>query len=126
VSNGTSPGASEVPSPDQREVPDPGRRGYDTMQVFQSLIEIQKDIASNSAKTDRLIADVDELDKKVDILSHALAWAKGFGIAAIILIPICAGFIWWLIGDKLDRIRDDLILGMKQPGISQPAPQPHK
>jgi hypothetical protein len=125
VSNATSPGASEVPSPDQREVPDPRRRGYDSMQVFQSLIEIQKDIASNSAKIDRLISDVDELDKKVDTLSHALAWAKGFGIAAVILIPICAGFIWWLIGDKLDRIRNDLILGMK-PGISQPSLPPHK
>ena len=64
------------------------------MQVFQCLIEIQKDTASLTVKTDRLIADVDMLGKKVDGLNATLAWARGFGIAAVILIPICAAIIW--------------------------------
>src|SRR5215212_8942877 len=57
--------SAEVPSPDQREVPDPGLR-YDSMQVLQSLIEIQKDISVIATKTDRLISDVDKLEKKLD------------------------------------------------------------
>jgi hypothetical protein len=76
------------------------------MQVFQSLIEIQKDISILGTKTDRLILDVDKLEKKVDKridaldekvdkLSHALAWAKGFAVAAVLLIPISAAVIWW-------------------------------
>lgn len=66
---------TESPAPDQREVPDPGTRGYDAMQVFQSLTEIQKDLSAMSAKTDRLILDVDRIDRKVNDLSHTLAWA---------------------------------------------------
>jgi hypothetical protein len=123
VIDATRPSAGDVPSPDQREVPDPGRRSYDAMQVFQSLIELQKDVTSISIKTERLITDSSKLDQKVDALSQAFASAKGFGIAAIILIPICAGFVWWLIGDKLNHIRDDLV---NRPAISEPFITPHR
>jgi hypothetical protein len=92
-----------VPAPDEREVPDPGRR-YDAMQVFQSLIEIQKDISSISTKTERLITDLNKMDGKVSKIDRSLAVAKGFGIAAFILIPICATVIWWLIGTKLEHL----------------------
>lgn len=109
----------ESPAPDQREVPDPETRGYDLMQVFQSLTEIQKDLSAISTKTDRLITDVDKIDRKVNDLSHTLAWAKGFGIAAVLLIPLCATFIWWLAGDKINRLRDELIGA--RPAIIQPS-----
>ena len=61
-----------------------------------------------AAKTDRLIEDVGALTKDVKALHSSLQLAKGFGLAAIILIPICAGFVWWLVGGKLNDIRDQL------------------
>jgi hypothetical protein len=79
------------------------------MQVFQSLIEIQRDVATISAKAERLVTDVSKLDGKVSKIETALAQAKGFGIAAIILIPICTAIIWWLIGGKLESLRDQLL-----------------
>jgi hypothetical protein len=109
VNSSLPPHGSDVPAPDDRPVPDPGHRGYDAMQVFQSLIEIQKDISSVSVKTERLITDVGRLDGRVDGISSSLAMAKGFGIAAVILIPICAAVIWWLIGAKLENLRDQLL-----------------
>ena len=117
MSDGPPPSGPTVPSPDEREVPDPGRR-YDAMQVFQSLIEIQKDISSISTKTERLIADVSKLDRKVSGIETSLALAKGLGIAGIILIPICAAIIWWLIGAKLENLRDQL-LGASKPPVAQ-------
>jgi hypothetical protein len=96
-------------------VPDPGGR-YDAMHVFQSLTEIQKDIVHLSTKVDRAISDLDKLDKKVSVLGDTLNLARGFGLAAVILIPVCAGFIWWLAGDKLNHIRDVLT----RPAITQP------
>jgi hypothetical protein len=93
------------------------------MQVFATLTEIQKDIVQISTKTDRAIADIDKLDKKVSSLGDVLNLAKGFGLAAIILIPICAGFVWWLVGDKLNNIRDDLT--RVRPAIAEPH-QPQK
>jgi hypothetical protein len=93
---------------------------YDAMQVFQSLIEIQKDLSGLSSDTRRAIADIAKLDGKVSHLSEVLAWAKGFAVAAVILIPVCAGFIWWLAGDKLNHIRDELIGVARQSQSTQP------
>jgi hypothetical protein len=92
------------------------------MQIFQSLIEIQRDISSISAKTERLVDDVNKLDGKVSGIETALALAKGFGIAAIILIPICAAIIWWLIGAKLENLRDQLLSVARPPPIHQVSP----
>jgi len=99
------------------------------MQVFQSLIEIQKDISSISAKTERLIGDVNKIDHEVARIRNSLAVAKGFGIAAIILIPICAAIVWWLVGSKLENLRDQLLSASRPPATQQtppllpPAPQ---
>jgi hypothetical protein len=114
---------SDVPAPDQRETPDPGPR-YDAMQVLQSMMELQKDISALSSKTDRLITDVEKIDKKTNDLSHTLSWAKGFAVAAVILIPICTGFVWWLAGNKFNELRDQL-LGAKPPVMTQPTLPPH-
>lgn len=123
VSDGRPPSGPAVPAPDDREVPDPGRR-YDAMQVFQSLIEIQKDISSISAKTERLIGDVSKIDHEVAGIRNSLAVAKGFGIAAIILIPICAAIVWWLVGSKLENLRDQLLSASRPPSMQQTAPLP--
>lgn len=113
MSNGKRSKGPDVPAPDDREVPDPSPR-YDAMQVLQSMMELQKDISSLTAKTDRLITDVSGLTTKVGNLSDTLVWARGFAIAAVVLIPICAGFVWWLAGSKIEQMRDEL-LGIKKP-----------
>lgn len=107
----------EVPAPDEKPIPDPGQRGYDAMQVLQSLMEMQKDVSAISTKTNRLITDVGKLDEKTGKLDRKLAIAEGFGIAAFILIPICAAFVWWLIGGQLERMRDELL---PRPAATQP------
>jgi hypothetical protein len=132
MSNGGNPREPEIPSPDQHEVPDPGHR-YDALQVLQTMMELQKDITMIATKTDRLITDVDKLDRKidqvndmlsqkVDRISGTLTWARGFGVAAVFLIPICAGFVWWLVGAKIEQIRDEIFVA--KPPISQPPPSP--
>jgi hypothetical protein len=85
-------------------------------------MESQKDVTMIATKTDRLIVDVRNLVEKVDKVSATLTWAKGFGIAACILIPACAAFVWWLAGAKIDQMRDEF-LGVRPP-ISHPAPPP--
>jgi hypothetical protein len=108
-SRGSGP---DVPAPDTREVPDPPR--YDFMQVLQSMMELQKDLSAVATKTDRLIADVGGLSTKVGSLNSTMLWAKGFAVAAVILIPICATVLWWLAGSKIEQMRDEL-MGIKKP-----------
>lgn len=117
-------GVPEVPPPEKEEAADASRQ-FDAMAIFQSLIEIQKDIATNTTKIDRLIKDVEKLDTKVDTVSHAIWLAKGFGLAAVILIPICAAVIWWLIGAQLEHLRDQLLEASKPPVVqSVPTSRP--
>ena len=80
----------DVPAPDSVDVPDPSPR-YDSMQVLQSLIEIQKELSVNSTKIDRLITDVGDQGKKLDDIRHTVSFVRGalwvlgalFGIAII-------------------------------------------
>jgi hypothetical protein len=58
-------------------------------------------------------------------MSDTLISARGFAIAAVILIPMCAGFVWWLAGSKIEQIRDDL-LGIKKPPTLSDQLSPHR
>ena len=75
-------------------------------------MEIQKDVSAMSTKTERLIVDLGALTTKLEKVSETLQWAKGFAVAAIILVPICGTIIWWMVGSKLEQVRDE-ILGVK-------------
>jgi hypothetical protein len=72
------------------------------------LVNMQGEIKSLCTKTDRLIKDVETLDGHVGKLNNAFNRAWGFGIAAVILIPLAATLIWWLIGGEITHIRDKL------------------
>jgi len=122
VSNGRR-AAPGVPGPDEKETPDPDRRGYDAMQVLQTLMELQKDLSAVGTKTDRLIADVEKIDEKVNDLHASFSWAKGFGVAAVLLIPICAAVVWWFVGDQLTKMRDELMAGLhtQPPAVTSPS-----
>jgi len=90
------------------DVPDPPRQ-YDSMQVLQLLVEIQKELTSNTTKVDRLISDTAKAGDKVSELERMLIWARGFAVAAVLLIPIMAGIVMWLVGGQLESIRDQLL-----------------
>jgi hypothetical protein len=122
VTKGKRSSEPDVPSP-ERDVPDPSPR-YDAMQVLQTMMELQKDLATANTKTDRLITDLSTLTTKVGDISNTLFWAKGFAFAAVILIPVCATIIWWLVGGKLEQMRDDL-LGIKKPPAILEQVNPH-
>ena len=99
---------AEGPSPDDREGNPPVHR-YGEMQVLQTQIELQKDITEIATQQRRLIEDVAELDGKVDKLNEFKTLAKGVGIGVGFVIPVCAWFLWWTIGDKIDHARDQIL-----------------
>ena len=92
--------------------------------ITTQLHELNSDFSKVATKTDRLIEDVGKLRTKVDKLHDSLTLAKGFGAAAIILIPICAAFVRWLIGGTLNDIRDRLSQVKSPPAVTAPAPIP--
>ncbi|WGR90996.1 hypothetical protein MTX26_10130 [Bradyrhizobium sp. ISRA443] len=92
------------------------------------LVTIQKELAAQGAKVDRLITDVKETDGHVSDLKSSFAWAKGFGAAALILIPICGAIVWWLIGDQINQMKTQLLReipsSLSRPVAPLPVPTP--
>jgi hypothetical protein len=100
--------APETADPVFERPGDAGARRDDIWVIIQQLHEVASDLSRNSTKTDRLVADVEGLSRDVKGLTAALTFARGFGVAAVLLIPLCAGLVWWLVGGKLNEIRDEL------------------
>lgn len=92
------------------------------MQVMALLVEIQKDMSANATKVDRLISDVANLTSDVRSLGTTLSLAKGAAFAALVLIPICAGIVWWLIGGQLESIRDQILAAPQPAHTAAPPP----
>ena len=82
--------------------------GYEPSHVIQLLVNMQGEIKSLCTKTDRLIKDVETLDGHVDKLNNAFNRAWGFGVAAVILIPLAATAIWWMVGGEITQMRDKI------------------
>jgi hypothetical protein len=115
----------ETAAPDRTvEVPAPahGPRDYEPSHIIQLMVELQRDTVAIGPKLERVISDVGTLSGKVDDLRMSFAWAKGCAIAALVLIPICAGFVWWLIGEQLNQMKAQLL--QARPAVSQPAQPP--
>ena len=119
-----TPRREEVPSPDRAvEVPDPLSR-YEPSHVVQLLVELQREVLPFGAKLDRAVADLSELRKEVQDLQGSYMWVKGFAAAAVVLIPVCAAIVWWLVGDQIGDLKSQLMRsppaqiqqGPKQPG----------
>lgn len=113
-----TPAGQDVPAPSPERPDDAGSRHDALWTIAQQIHELTGDFGRTTAKTERLIVDVGELSKDVRELRNSFALAKGFAIAAVILIPICAGLVWWLVGGKLNEIRDQLY--QVRPPISAP------
>ena len=101
---------SQDTQPDKiAQVPPTYTGQFDQMQVMQALIEIQKDLSSLNAKTDRLISDVAKADSHIDSLRLKFGRAEGIGVGAIALLSIFGLLVWWAIGGQINNLRDQVI-----------------
>jgi hypothetical protein len=82
---------------------------YEPSHVIQLLAQALRDIGLIGVKYDRLISDVSGMNKEVRQLQMIYAWLKGSATAAVVLIPLCAIIVWWLIGDKLNDIKTQVL-----------------
>ena len=118
------------PKPIAPEVSDPSfdRPGdatsrHDSMWLIaQQMHELTSDFSKVSAKTDRLIADVGDLNKELKEIRHSFTLAKGVALCAFILIPACAVIVWWLIGGKLNELRDQMYQIRPSQSVVVPSP----
>lgn len=114
---------ADTPAPERGlDVPAPLPPTYEPSHVMQLLVEIQRELSSNTAKVDRLISDVGGLNTKVGSLDTSFSWAKGFAVCALLLIPISAGIVWWLVGDQINDMKRQLLDTRAPPSITAPAP----
>jgi hypothetical protein len=122
-SGGQSSGDDEVPR--EGDLPSVAPRDlYQTSDIRFVLLAI----GELKPKVDRVITDVAKLEYSVGRLQTMLARVQGFGIAAILLVPLCFGIVWWFIGGQLSDIRDNVI-NARTPAaqtqiIQPPPPQP--
>lgn len=86
----------------------PGHSFNDQMQIMQSLMEIQRELSSLTTKTDRIIIDVDKLDNHVDGLRTKIARFEGISFCAGVLLVIFGVVLWWLVGDQLTEIKNQI------------------
>lgn len=77
--------------------------------TLQAVMDMQKTLGEFTAKIDRLITDVAGVNAKVSDLQTSYTWVKGCIATAVILIPVCAVVVWWLIGDRLNEIKSQVI-----------------
>jgi hypothetical protein len=116
-----APQGPETPAPTFERADDAGLSRHDAVWIItQQIHELTSDFVKVSTHMEHLISDVGTLTKDVRDLRTSVSVAKGFGIAVALLIPICAAFVWWLIGGKLNDIRDHLY--QTRPTISSQAP----
>lgn len=121
--------SSEIDDPLHELPDDAGTRRDALWLITQQIHELTGGFSRTEAKTDRLIADVGDLTKEVKELRNSLMLAKGFGLAAVVLIPICATLVWWLVGSRLNNIRDQLyqdrgVLSAPAPAANPTPPHP--
>jgi hypothetical protein len=116
--------ASETSPDPGMDVPEPKSPShYEPSHVIQLLVTLQKEVVANATKMDRAISDLDKLDTKVSGLSSTLMWVKGFGAAALVLLPACAALIWWMVGDNFNQMKAQLLQQVREPPIViTPAP----
>ena len=91
---GPNPTASASAPPGQiASVPAPAPLADMNSFIFQSLMEMQKSVAENGAKTDRLIADVSKQNEKIDVMRGQVNFVKGASwiIGALLTITLAAG-----------------------------------
>jgi len=62
-----------------------------------------------NSKVDRLITDVQSIDKKVQDSESKLSYVKGGMSVGGVLLVAGFGFLWWLIGDRVADLKSNLL-----------------
>jgi hypothetical protein len=89
-------------------------------QIMQSLMEIQRELSSVATKTDRVITDIGRLDDRLDKVRSKISRFEGVAVGAGIVIVLFASMLWWLVGDQMTQIRDQLQVFQQQSTKTQP------
>lgn len=113
-----SPRESKASPPDEFVQTNPPP-SYDQFAVMQSLIEVQKDLATLTANTTRIAADVDKISTSNDRIRDKIGRAEGIGIGVIFVVVVAAGLFWWAFGTPITYLRDQLV--PSQPQLTSPA-----
>jgi hypothetical protein len=104
----------------------PSHAPMDQLHIMQYLMEIQKELSSVSTKTDRLTADVAEIDNHVGDLKDKVSRADAVVKTAAALITIFGFVLWWFVGGQLTQLKDDLLKYSQSVQQVVPAPPPDK
>ncbi|WP_132271472.1 hypothetical protein [Neorhizobium sp. JUb45] len=75
---------------------------------MQSLMEIQRELSSVATKTDRVITDIGRLDDRLDKVRSKISRFEGVTFGTGIVIVLFASMLWWLVGDQMTQIRNQL------------------
>ena len=113
-----------VPSPSRgHEIVNPQSAGSDPMHLHQTMLEVHKELSSNTAKLDRAIQDIGSIDGKLSNLSASFTWFRGFFAAAAVLIPTFTAVVWWLIGSQITDLKNEIL---KRPIVQTDVQKPAK
>lgn len=83
-------------------------------QIMQSLMDIRRELSSVATKTDRVITDISRLDDRLDKVRSKISRFEGVTFGAGIVIVLFASMLWWLVGDQMTQIRDQLQVFQQQ------------
>lgn len=91
------------------------------------MLETQRCIGGLEAKIDQVIAAQATASTKLDrveaTIATAIAYVKAGALVLTIILPLLFGLVWWSLGEKLNALRDGMIVA-PPPASSQPAPAP--
>jgi hypothetical protein len=89
---------TEVPR-DFPSVPPPTTPMLDHSFTLQAIMELQKSLAELSAKTDRLIKDVESHSSKIDGVRHQITFVKGaLWVVGGLVVIVGAVATWYVTG----------------------------
>lgn len=86
----------------------------DQMQVMQSLMEIQRELATLTSNTSRITTDMAKLDEHVDQVRMKIQRTEGIIVGAGLVLSVVAGLVWWFVGDQFTQFRDQLYTFQQQ------------
>lgn len=113
----------EQPSPENvGEVEAPLPRSYEPSHLLQAMMGVTQSVGTLSAKVDRLITDYGKQEDELKTIRESLIRAKALLTAIAFIVPVClsiiGGILWFVLGDKIEALRDQI---MERPFQEAPA-----
>lgn len=79
------------------------------------MIEVTRELSANSTKIDRLIKDVEKTETSIGGLKKSFYVATGVVVASGILFSLFGTFLWFLLGNQMTAVKDELLRKMPPP-----------